>query len=47
MSAKLVQKHYDFNEKDISEGKYSAWELIEPFWYMVCIYDKTAGFILV
>ena len=40
MSAKLVQKHYDFNEKDISEGKYSAWELIEPFWYMVSIYDS-------
>ena len=37
MSAKLVQKHYDFNEKDISEGKYSAWELIEPFLYMVII----------
>ena len=40
MSAQLVQKHYDFNEKNISEGKYSAWELIEPFWYMVSIYDS-------
>lgn len=35
----LKCKHYDFNEKDISEGKYSAWKLIQPLWYSVSIYD--------
>lgn len=35
----LKPKYFDFNEKDISEGKYSAWELIQPLWYTVSIYD--------
>ena len=35
----LKYKHFDFNEKEISEGKYSAWELIQPLWYSVSIYD--------
>lgn len=35
----MVNKHFDFNEKDISEGKYDAWELIQPLWYTVSIYD--------
>ena len=39
MSVKMINKHFDFNEKDISEGKYSAWELIQPLWYTVSIYD--------
>ena len=39
MSAEMINKHFDFNEKDISEGKYSAWELIQPLWYSVSIYD--------
>lgn len=40
MSVKMVQKHFDFKEKDISEGKYCAWELIQPLWYTVSIYDS-------
>lgn len=39
MGIKMVSKHFDFNEKDISEGKYSAWKLIQPLWYTVSIYD--------
>ncbi len=39
MGAKMINKHFDFNEKDISEGKYGAWELIRPLWYIVSIYD--------
>lgn len=29
----------DFNEKDIADGKYDSWELIEPLWDNVSIYD--------
>ena len=32
-------KHFEYTEKDISEGKYDAWDLIQPFWYNVSIYD--------
>lgn len=39
MGIKLVNKYFDLNEKDIAEGKYSAWELIQPLWYTVSIYD--------
>lgn len=39
MAIKRVNKHFDFSEKDISAGKYSAWELIQPLWYTVSIYD--------
>lgn len=40
MGFKKVNKHFDFNEKDISEEKYDAWELIQPLWYNVNIYDS-------
>lgn len=40
MSAKFINKHFDFNEKDIAEGKYSAWQLIQPLWFNVNIYDS-------
>lgn len=33
MGTEMRNKHFDFCEKDISEGKYSAWELIQPLWY--------------
>ena len=39
LKMELKYKHFDFNEKEISEGKYSAWELIQPLWYSVSIYD--------
>lgn len=39
MGIKLGNKYFDLNEKDIAEGKYSAWELIQPLWYTVSIYD--------
>lgn len=39
MVMQMVKKFYDFNKKDISEGKYDAWELIQPLWYNVSIYD--------
>lgn len=39
MGLKKICKHFDFNEKDISEGKYDIWELIQPLWYNVSIYD--------
>jgi hypothetical protein len=32
-------KHFEFTEKEIAEGKYDPWDLIEPFWYKVSIYD--------
>lgn len=32
-------KHFEFTEKDIAEGKYDGWELVQPFWYNVNIYD--------
>lgn len=39
MGIKMVSKHFEYSEKDISEGKYDAWELIQPLWYNVSIYD--------
>ncbi|MBO5093833.1 MAG: DUF4375 domain-containing protein [Lachnospiraceae bacterium] len=39
MSIKLIQKHFDFHEKEIAAGKYNPWELIQPLWYTVSIYD--------
>lgn len=39
MGIKLGNKYFDLNEKDIAEGKYSAWDLIQPLWYTVSIYD--------
>lgn len=39
MGFKKINKHFDFNEKDISGGKYDVWELIQPLWYNVSIYD--------
>lgn len=35
----MFNKYFDFDEKDIAEGKYSAWELVQPLWYTVSIYD--------
>lgn len=39
MGMKMVNKHFEFNVQDISEGKYDVWELIQPLWYNVSIYD--------
>lgn len=39
MGITMKQKHFDYSEKEIAEGKYSAWELIQPLWYTVSIYD--------
>lgn len=36
---KKYVKHFEYTEKNISEGKYDAWDLIQPFWYNVSIYD--------
>lgn len=32
-------KHFEFTEKDIADGKYDGWELVQPFWYNVSIYE--------
>lgn len=40
MSSKLINKHFDFSEKDIADGKYSAWKLIQPLWFNVNIYGS-------
>lgn len=39
MQPKMNKKHFVFSENDIVEGKYSAWDLIQPLWYNVSIYD--------
>ena len=39
MNSKLIKKHFVFDENDIKNGKYTAWELIQPLWYNVNIYD--------
>lgn len=39
MGGNWINKHFDFDEKDISAGKINAWELIQPLWYTVSIYD--------
>lgn len=36
---KMINKHFDFDEENISAGKIDAWELIQPLWYTVNIYD--------
>lgn len=36
---KSYVKHFEYTEKDISEGKYNADVLIQPLWYNVNIYD--------
>lgn len=28
---------FDFNENDIADGKYDAWDLIQPLWNNVSI----------
>ena len=39
MGIKTVNKHFEFNENDIAAGKFDAWDLIQPLWYNVSIYD--------
>ena len=39
MNIRSGYKYFDFSEEDIAEGKYDAWELIQPLWYNVSIYD--------
>ena len=39
MNIRSGYKHFDFSEEDIAEGKYDAWDLIQPLWYNVSIYD--------
>lgn len=36
---KMKDVFLDFNEKDIEAGKYDSWDLIEPLWWNVSIYD--------
>jgi len=36
---KMVTKHVDFREEDIAAGTLDAWELIQPLWFTVSIYD--------
>lgn len=31
--------YFDYNEEDIAAGKYDSWDLIEPLWWNVNIYD--------
>lgn len=35
----MGKRYFKFTEKDIVAGKYSAWDLIEPLWETVSIYD--------
>ncbi len=44
MAAKLMKKHFEFSEQDIAEGKYSAWQLVQPLWYNVNIYDDLKAY---
>ena len=37
---KRIRKQIDFSEKDIAEGKFTAWELIQPLFDNVNIYDS-------
>jgi len=39
MAGKMIKKYFNFTEQDISAGKYTAWELIQPLWWNVSIYD--------
>ena len=39
MGAKLITKHFNFKEEEIAAGKYNVWELIQPLWHTVSIYD--------
>lgn len=39
MGIKQAIKHFEFKESDIASGKYSGWDLIQPLWYNVSIYD--------
>ena len=39
MGIRTVTKRYDFSEEDIAAGKYRAWDLIQPVWDNVSIYD--------
>lgn len=36
----MESKHFEFNEEDIAEGKYDAWDLIQPLWFTVNIYEE-------
>ena len=31
--------YFDFTTDDIANGKYNFWELIQPLWFTVSIYD--------
>lgn len=35
----MIKKHFEFNKEDIAAGKYTSWDLIQPLWYTVSIYD--------
>ncbi len=39
MASEIIKKHFCFNEKDIADGKFTAWNLIQPLWFSVSIYD--------
>lgn len=35
----MIKKHFVFKTEDIANCKYSVWELIQPLWFTVSIYD--------
>ena len=35
----MVKKHFIFTPEDIANGKYSVWDLMQPLWFTVSIYD--------
>ena len=34
-----IKKHFVFTKDEIAEGKYNSWDIIQPLWYNVSIYD--------
>ena len=34
-----IKKHFVFTKDEIVEGKYNSWDIIQPLWYNVSIYD--------
>ena len=39
MGTEMIKKHFIFTEEEIKDGKYNAWDIIQPLWYSVSIYD--------
>ena len=39
MEQKKIKKYFCFTEEKIAAGDYSAWDLLQPLWFSVSIYD--------